>query len=115
MPAYVAGKAQAIYPGDRVALNSASLLTPFTTVSVAVGPNPDGSPIRLVIDNGSAVGTTVQHASVDTDASYQAYLDAGTAIAPAANKQVAFNGCVGFFRVLTASDPGATTISLMRG
>lgn len=114
MGAYVAGTAQAIYPGDSVNLSTAAL-SGLKTIAVAVGPNPDGSLIRLVIDNGSAVALTVQHASVDAEANYQAYLDEGTAIAPAANKAVAFGACVGFFRVLAASDPGSTTISVMRG
>jgi len=113
MPAYAAGQAQAITPGDLVTLSSAAL-SGLKTIAVAYGPSGDEASNLLVIANESAVALTVQYARKDVEASYQAYTYLGTAVTVAANTAVSFPAATGFYRVLAASDPGATTITIAR-
>ena len=118
MGAYVAGKAVAINTGDVVVLSSAAL-SGLKTQAVAVSPNPDGAAAYLVVNNESAVALNVEYATVDADARYQVYYNlnsatAGNALAIAANTAMGFPAGTGFYRILAASDPGATTISIAR-
>jgi hypothetical protein len=115
MPAYAAGKANAIYPGDVVVLSSASIST-NPTIAVAVSPLNGESSATLTVVNGSAVVLTVQFATTDTNASYQALKDenTGDALTVAATNAGVFNVGTGFVRISPASDPGATTITISR-
>ena len=118
MGAYVAGKAVAINTGDVVVLSSAAL-SGLKTQAVAVSPNPDGTSAYLTVNNESAVALNVEYSTVDADARYQLlyYLDSGTAgnvLSIAANTAMGFPAGTGFYRILAASDPGATTISIAR-
>jgi len=113
MAAYADGKAVEITPGDLITLSSASL-TGLKTIAVAYGPSADLSSELLVIANESAVALTVEYARKDVEASYQAYSYLGTAVTVAANTAVSFPASFGFYRVLCASDPGATVITIAR-
>jgi hypothetical protein len=114
MPAYVAGTAKALNPGDSVVLSSASL-PGLKSAAVAVGPSTDAPASNLLtINNESAVVLTVQFAQRDLDADYQAYSYLGTAVTVAANSANTFPAGTGFIRVLAASDPGAANISITR-
>lgn len=115
MPAYVAGTAAALYPGDVVTL-SASALAGLKTVAFAIGPNPDGSAVRLSLVNGSAVACAPEFATTDTEASYRPLTnsDTGEVVSVAATSVGTFTCGQGFVRGLFASDPGATTTTLSR-
>jgi hypothetical protein len=113
MAAYADGKAVGLNPGDMVTLSDASL-TGLKTIAIAYGPSADLSSDLVVIANESAVALTVQYARKDVEASYQAYKYAGTAITVAANSANSFPVSNGFYRVLCASDPGATVITIAR-
>ena len=111
MPAYAAGTAQSIAPGDVISLSTAAL-TGLKTIAVSVLSQPESK--LLIVANESAVALTVQYARKDVEASYQAYSYLGTAVTVAATTAVSFPAGTGFYRVLAASDPGATTITIAR-
>lgn len=113
MPAYGTVPVPALYIGDKYVLSSASI-PGLKSQAVYLAANPDGSPIPMTIDNGSATTLTVQYATVDADANYVALSINGTAATVAATTAETYQVGPGFYRFLAAADPGATTITLQR-
>lgn len=113
MPAYGTTPPRALYKGDLITVSSASI-PGLKTQAWTMTPEPGASSAQCTVSNGSAQVATVQYAAVDADANYQALSDEATAITVAAGASVTFRGGTGFYRLLMAGDPGATTITVAR-
>lgn len=113
MSAYGTTPPRALYKGDTIVLSNAAL-PGLKTQAWTMTPEPGASHCQATVSNGSATTATVQYAAVDADANYQALSDEATAITVAAGVSVTFRGGGGFYRLLTAADPGALPISVTR-
>ena len=113
MPAYNASlPAQALYPGDSVAIvNSAATDTGITTTQrFAVGPPLTGGGITAMIVNTTNQTATGQYAATDTAANYQPL--SGCTIP--AGSALPYNLTTGWMRFTFSSAPTSGSLIVSR-
>jgi hypothetical protein len=109
MPNYNPALTRALWAGAQETLADSTLLTPFSTLAVAPGPDPSGNPPSLTFFNTTPVAATIQAANQDADGNYIAFnsVAAGAiAVVPTGNAP--------FIRALMAGTVASGTLIVTR-
>ena len=112
MPSYAAGTGKALYPGDAIALvNNAAIDTGVTsTQQFAVGADPVGTTVGIVVVNTTDKDATGQYAATDADANYKnlsgLVVPSGTALP--------YNVAGGLIRFTFVSAPTSGSLTVRR-